>query len=167
MKNTVLLISLFLATATSIVITYTFLNKKIDNIIVVDVIKVLNEFKMKKDLEAKVEVRLAEYTNRLDSLKALLKITDEQSNKANFIKLASVYRNLEEEFQNTYEISNRTINEEVWKRLNPLIKEFGKENNYRLMIGANGMGTVLYNTDVVDKTGDLIKYINSKYEKGY
>lgn len=143
------------------------LNRKINNIVIIDVIKVLNDFKMKKELEAKVEVRLNEYSNKLDSIKALLKISNEAGNKVTYSKLIEDYRAIDREFQEAYEISNKKINEEVWKRLNPLIDEFGKDNNYRIMIGANGMGTVLYNEGAVDKTGELIKYINSKYEKGY
>ena len=50
----------------------------------------------------------------------------------------------------------KNINEQVRDRLNPLIKDFAVKNNYRIVVGANGMGTVLYNADVVDITDKLI-----------
>lgn len=65
-----------------------------------------------------------------------------------------------------YEASNSTINEKVWKRLNPLIDDFGKKNNIRIMIGANGMGTVLYNDNSVSMTNELIEFINKNYKTG-
>lgn len=47
-----------------------------------------------------------------------------------------------------------------------MLEQYGKERNIRLLVGANGAGTVLYGDKGIDMTDDLIKYLNSKYEKG-
>jgi outer membrane protein len=65
-----------------------------------------------------------------------------------------------------YNAINKEINDKVWDRLNPVISKFGKEKGLDLLIGANGMGTVLYADDSKDITDDLIRYINENYEKG-
>jgi hypothetical protein len=36
----------------------------------------------------------------------------------------------------------------------------------QLLIGANGAGTVLYGSATTDVTEDVLRYINTKYEKG-
>lgn len=140
------------------------INNKIDNIIVIDIIKVVNEFKMKKDLESKVEMRLHGYDAKLDSFKTSIEKINLEDEKVKDV--INNYRQLQLEAQNAYETSNKSINEQIWKRLNPLIDEFGKENRYKLVIGANGMGTVLYKDNSIDKTKELINYINRKYENG-
>jgi outer membrane protein len=69
-------------------------------------------------------------------------------------------------FEQEYQESNQSINEQVWKRLNPLIDEYGKAKGFRLIIGANGMGSVLYNDEYYDQTKELTDFVNKKYEEG-
>lgn len=143
-----------------------YVNEKVNKVVVVDVIKVFNEFNMKKQLEGKVDVELQKYSDHLDSMNALLEIAKMHKDAKRTEIIDEEIHFTKQEAQRAYEISNKNINEQVWNRLNPLIDEFGKKNNYRIVIGANGMGTVLYNVDDVDRTADLIKFINDKYETG-
>lgn len=159
-------ISILLLLIASNIIFSIYTNSKVNNIVVIDVLKVVNEFEMKKNLESKVEVKLNELNSRLDSFKASIEKMDKDIESEKADEIIFRYRQMQEETQNAYEISNKNINEQVWKRLNPLIDQFGKEKKYRLIIGANGMGTVLYNEPVMDKSEELIQYINKKYESG-
>lgn len=140
-------------------------NKKIA---VVDAIKLFNSFKMKQELEAKSADALKYLGHQADSLKSDLaaksKIKDFP--RAELEKLYVQFRNAQGQLEQTYQETNQSINEEVWKRLNPLVDDFGKEGGYRLVIGANGMGSVLYNDDYYDRTKELIDYVNKKYEQG-
>lgn len=45
-----------------------------------------------------------------------------------------------------------------------LWKSMAKKRHLHLIIGANGMGSVLYNDDYYDMTNDLINYANKEYE---
>ena len=143
-----------------------YVSEKVEKVVVVDVIKVFNEFKMKKELEARAEKVLNQYAQEIDSLGVLL----EQTEKNNDEKSSEIFEQLlydkKVEVQQAYEVSNKNINEQVWKRLNPLIDEFSKEHNYRIVIGANGMGTVLYTDESAERTNDLIQFINKKYANG-
>lgn len=148
------------------VVGFIYLKSQIEKTVVIDVIKVVNEFKLKKDLEEKVESKLHDYTSRLDSLKALVEYSIQQNDKERIDAVTEKFYQLQQEAQNAYEISNKNINEQVWKRLNPLIDEFGAKKKYKVIIGANGMGSVLYKDGTVDKTEELLEYINTRYEKG-
>lgn len=164
-KNKLLIIGTIaiciIATATSLF----YINSKLNNIIVIDVIKVVNEFKLKKDLEAAVEPKLAMLKNKVDSMSAVMDYII-KNNKENAEAVKQEYQYWQQKAYEAYETSNTSINEQVWKRLNPLIDEWGKKNNYRIIIGANGMGTILYNQDAVDKSTELIQFINSNYTQG-
>lgn len=143
-----------------------YVHNELNKIVVVDVIQVFNEFRMKKELESSVEKELNMYSDRIDSLTSLyeLSIGNKDESRARVIGEDIAYVKMET--QRVYEISNKNINELVWKRLNPLIKEFAEKNSYRIVIGANGMGSVLYNKEVTDRTKDLISFINTRYETG-
>lgn len=140
-------------------------NKKIA---VVDAIQVFNSFKMKQELESKTSGLLDNLGRRADSLKSDLsgKSKVKDFPKAELEKLYIQYRNAQGELEQTYQQTNQEINQEVWKRLNPLIDDYGKEGGYRLIIGANGMGSVLYNDDYYDRTKEVIDFVNKRYEEG-
>jgi Skp family chaperone for outer membrane proteins len=76
------------------------------------------------------------------------------------------YNFMKTKLDNDYTQSNRDINEQIWKRLNPLLDEYGKKKKLHLIIGANGMGSVLYNDEYYERTNDVISYINKKYYEG-
>lgn len=137
-------------------------------IAVVDAVKLFNEYKMKTELEAKVSQRLQYIGHVTDSLKNLLQAQskDASVSKEDLQKVYAQYMQVQNQFDAEYQETNSQINEQVWKRLNPLIDEYSKEQGLRMVIGANGMGTVLYNDDYYDHTASLIKYVNEKYEKG-
>ncbi len=149
----------------SAVIGFMYLNAKINKVIVIDVIKVVNEFKLKKELEKSAESKLMILRNKVDSVSSVLEYAL-KNNKGDAESINKELQYWQQKAYDAYEVSNNSINEQVWKRLNPLIDEFGKQHNYRIVIGANGMGTVLYNADAVDKSNELIQFINTSYDKG-
>lgn len=146
----------------SVVITIFIVHRTEQKVAVVDAVKLFNEFKMKNELEQKAAGRLKYLSTHIDSLQKVLQQTknDDKQYKVLVSDLQGRSRQLEEE----YNQSNQLINEMTWKRLNPLIDDYCKAQNYRLVVGANGMGSVLYYNDYYDATDDLVKYVNSKYE---
>ncbi len=137
-------------------------------IAVVDAIKLFNSYKMKKELESTAAGELQALGKRADSLKAELEMRSKMSG-ADGAELNRIYNQFQQArgaFEQAYEESNRSINEQVWKRLNPEIDAYGKEQHLRLIIGANGMGSVLYNDAFYDHTQLLTDFVNKRYEKG-
>lgn len=140
-------------------------NKKIA---VVDAVKLFNNYKMKMELEAKAAGKLEYLAHQADSLKKELVVKSKVKDvpKAELETLYKSFSQAQATLEQEYQQSNQAINEQVWKRLNPLIDEYGKEHGFRLIIGANGMGSVLYNDDYYDQTKALTEFINKQYEGG-
>lgn len=166
MRKTILII--ITVAAVCMGISFLLFNHMQKKIAVVDVIKLVNEFQMKKDLEAHGMQQLKQVGMATDRLKRLLQASsnDPKKSKEELQNLYSNYMGTQGQYDNQAEQLSQEINEQVWSRLNPLIDEYGKRENLRLVIGANGMGTVLYNDDYYDHTQQLIKYVNAKYAKG-
>ncbi len=142
--------------------------RKQKKIAVVDAIKLFNNYKMKKELEARSAGRLEYVAHVADSLKKELTAKSQMKDvpKAELETLYRTFSQAQAGLEQEYQQSNQSINEQVWKRLNTLIDEYGKAKGYRLIIGANGMGSVLYNDDYYDQTQALTDFVNKKYEEG-
>lgn len=125
----------------------------------VDIGKMQEGYKFKKDLEVEGTKNLYKIKNAIDSLKMVDKVN------ANPI-IDSQIAYAEQAFNQYYTYSNQEMTKKIWERLNPLLEEFGKQNNYEMIVGANGAGTVLYGNKKNDVTESVINFINKKYEKG-
>ncbi len=135
-------------------------------IAVVDAVKLFDKFSMKKELEERAKIKLQIISKETDSIGNKLQMARAAKDTAQMRKLSYMYNYFSSNLEKEYKQSNQEINEQVWKRLNPLVEEYGKKKGMQLIIGANGMGSVLYNNDYFDLTEDLIKYVNKKYEDG-
>lgn len=143
---------------------YILLSNQSRKTAVVDAIKLFNQYNMKKELEAKEKVRLEAISKVLDSLTNKIKLAQASKDDQTAKELYNRFNQLKQQLRDEYNQSNQLINQEVWKRLNPLIEEFGKKKQLHLIIGANGMGSVLYNDEYYDLTPELINYVNKQYE---
>lgn len=129
-------------------------------IVYADAIRLFNGYKFKTDLEKMGQGTLTLLKNRLDSVEVIYKANpaDERGQQL----VAEGQQRLAE----AYTAINKEINQKAWERLNPIINKFGKEKGIDMLIGANGMGTVLYASEAKDVTEELIKYANRNYDKG-
>ena len=160
--------TILISTLISLLIGGGFYYKTMSNqkrIAVIDAVKLVNNYKMKAELEAGDQVPLRSIKHQVDSLEQVR----ENALKMHLPEPAIQDLNKTLDYANramseVYQLSNSKINEAVWKRLNPLIDAFSAEHGFQLVIGANGMGTVLYNDATYDHTDELIKYVNAKYE---
>ena len=123
---------------------------------------------MKLELEAKASGQLAYLAHQADSLKKELTVKSKAKDipRSELEELYKIFSLSQTRLEEAYAQSNQTINEQVWKRLNPLIDDYGKTEGLRLIIGANGMGNVLYNDDYYDHTKDISDFVNKRYEEG-
>ena len=128
-------------------------------IVYVDIGKMLEGYKFKKDLEAEGTKNLYKIKNTVDSLKMVNKLDNNP-----IIDSQILYA--ERAFDQYYTYSNQEMTKKIWERLNPLLEQYGKEKKIELLIGANGAGTLLYGDTQRDKTTEVIQYINQHYEKG-
>ena len=138
--------------------TYHIFFKK--EVVFVDIGKLVQDYKLKKELEGRLSGKLMVIKNIIDSLNLAARISPVRE------KIDSNIERLQGEFQRYYSQGSEQITKEVWDRLNPAIEEYGKKNNYRIIVGANGVGTVLYGAKANDITNELLVYVNQRYEKG-
>lgn len=143
-------------------LTYFIIRSDQKKTAVVDVVRLFNEYHMKIELEKEVAGRLTYIGHILDSLNQQIRIY--KTAEAAPTELIEQYRHVKAQLDKEYTDGNQQINEQVWKRLNPLVAKYGKEKGLHLIIGANGMGSVLYNDAYYDLTNDLIYYANKNYE---
>lgn len=134
-------------------------------IVSADVLKVANEFKLKLDLEKDQKNELEQYKKIVDSLKNNFEYLYKQNkSEAEMKKAYEMAFDAETEFNQILQALDEENNMKIWNRLNPLIDSFAIHKGYDLIIGANGMGTVLYMSGHVDVTDELLEYVNNQYE---
>lgn len=155
-----IIISCLASTAILIVVLYFFTRGGEKKIVYADAIRLFNEYKFKIELEKMGQGTLTMLKNQLDSVAVIYKANPADERAQQLVaegqqKLAEAYTAIDKE-----------INQKAWERLNPIINKFGKEKGIDMLIGANGMGTVLYASDTRDVTDELIKYANKNYDKG-
>ncbi len=150
----------------SAAISYGVVEHRIKKIAMVDAVKLFNAYKMKADLEHDAKGVLNLISGKVDSLEKEIKLVELSKDEGKKKELMQYYGFYRSKYEDEYKKSNQIINEEVWKRLNPLLDEYGKQHKYNLIMGANGMGSILYNDSFYDITQEIINYVNNKYEKG-
>jgi len=138
-------------------------NKKLA---VVDAVQLFNSYRMKLDMEAVDGKKLDILGRQVDSLKQVLALKSKEPGvpRQELEELYRIFQSWQANLETQYQQSNQSINEQVWKRLNPLVDEYAKKNGLRLIVGANGMGSVLYFDEFYDKTKEVIDYVNKDYE---
>lgn len=151
------------ATGAAVYMLATNNNKKIG---VVDAVRLFDQFNMKKELEAKAKVKLQSLGKQMDSVESMLNMAKATKDEDQIKKMSYAYQYTRGAVEAEFKKSNDEINDQVWKRLNMAMDTYGKDKKVHLIIGANGMGSVLYNDDYYDLTDDAIKYVNKKYENG-
>lgn len=163
MKLKYIAISTLISVVLCVLLYLVIINQQ-QKVAVVDAVKLFNAYHLKMEMEKEAEQGLKFYAQKLDSLSKLI-----QSKNSENVKdpdLIRAYQYTKELLDTEYSKSNQVINKAVWERLNPLVDEYGKEHQLHLIIGANGMGSVLYNDSYYDRTEAVINYVNKKYETG-
>lgn len=145
---------------------YWLLSRQNKKIAVVDAVRLFDGFNLKKELEQQDKVKLLSMSKQVDSIGNLLQMAQATKNEDQIKKMGYAYSYEKQSLQDAYAQSNKDIDQQVWKRLNPILDQFGKSRKLHVILGANGMGSILYNDDYYDLTNEAIKYANKKYEDG-
>ena len=143
------------------------------NLAYIDTIQLFDEFDMKKEFEKKLEGEEKTLQYSMDSIKVelngLYKILEsasdvEREDLISRIKKAQYLLDKRQEEFNAFSYEARaTYNTQIQNQLNTYLKEFGKENDYEFLLGANGQGNILFSKENYDKTDMAILYINELY----
>lgn len=164
-------------TALIVVITVLFFlskdSKKKGDVFFIDNIALFNEFNMTKDLgnmnEEKYKGKLKQFdslVNVFNDLESKLKLKKKISAKeeTEYVQFHRVLREQEQEIEGIKIAVKNEINQKVWSRLNTYMDDYGKKNELRLVLGAQGKGNIMYGDSLQNLTKDFIKYANKRYE---
>jgi outer membrane protein len=133
--------------------------------------EVFDAFSLQKELKTKLQNAQSARQAIVDSLE--LKLTAMASSQSfdyenpddEFLSIRQVYQQKKQEFEESTQQQSQEYDRQIWNQLNQYITDFGKDNNYDMIFGANGQGNLMYASDARDITEELIDYINQKYER--
>jgi len=134
------------------------------DIVYVDNISLFNDFNMTKDLGKINTVKINLQKKKLDSLYSIYQIFKQNDQKKEIDKLEVELRKEDQELKTMSDYFSNDVSQQVWNRLNTYIKEYGEANKFKIVIGTQGNGNVMYADEAIDITADLLEYSNNKYE---
>jgi len=171
MKKTILVIVTVCLFGLSIFISgYTYYSKP--KVAYVSVSSLYNEFSYKLEMETKLKNLQSNQQMALDSIKMEMKILSngasrvEDIPKENLVELQQmqqVYYMKEKKFSEEYNSFSQEYNTQIIKQLNQYVIDYGKENGYDYIFGANSEGSIMYANEGDDVTKEVVEYINKRY----
>lgn len=174
MKSPALILLTIALSAATAVLSVSFFQKN-KKTAWVDLPKVFNEFEFKKELEKnyiKSEEARKKITDSLElELQIMLKsfegkketeITNEK--KSEFQIKRENYLRKKEQFQQDDAQMKSEFNGQIYKQLTQYVKDYGKEKDLAVVLGAEGSGVILYGDENNEVTTEVIDFINNKYK---
>lgn len=163
MKKIIIIISVLILV---LITGFTFFNS-IEKTSYVEMNLIYNEFEMTKSMESEYDKVVKNRNSILDSLKSELQLMaaikmDEQQEKV-FLLKRQQFLDKSEKFEAENEIIKQEYVNKIWSRLNGYIKQFGDENGYDFIFGANGQGTIMYAKDIKNITKEVSVFVNKRF----
>lgn len=154
-----------------VVIFLAFENFNQNKIVFANTQEVYNSFEMKKELEKDYKKVVENRQNILDSLKFNIQTiynlyqnnSKDKELEIKYATLVNQYKQKNKEIEEDNSALSGQYDRQIWNQLNQYIKDFGKTNNYKIILGAFGNGSLLYMDENDNVTDDIIKYVNLKY----
>lgn len=145
----------------------------------VDNVKLMNEYQEKIDVEAKFKTKADALTKKRDSISQAFQI-EAQAFQAKAQKMSQkkaqeeyglmqqkgqfIGQQLQQEDQQL-QAAGQVEMDSVVSRVKSEIKAYGKANGYTYILGGGDGGSVLYGTEALDLTDEIVKILNDKYKK--
>jgi Skp family chaperone for outer membrane proteins len=129
---------------------------------------------MKKELEKEVQVVENARRHILDSLELELKMiantfeamSDREKDvmALQFQQKKQEYLTRQQEFGEDNEQLRANYNQQVLKQINQYVKDFAVQEDYYMILGAEGSGALMYAKENSDVTEAVLTFINNKYK---
>jgi len=153
--------------------------KSNSELVYVDVNKLIEGYKRTKIEKVNFEKKSIKMKSDIDTLVASwekeLKTYEKDRNKLSHTELQLKQELLTNKQQqiNGYQESiqkqileeNKKVTQTVINDINDYVKEYGKEHGYKIIFGASGGGNIMYADDSSDLTNEVLKGLNSEYER--
>lgn len=150
-----------------------------DNVAFIDNTKLVNEYQGKKDMEAALKVKVDAFNKKRDSISQAFQIEyrEAEAKSKNMSQKAAqeLAQTLNQKSQflgqqlqleeQQLQSESQTKTDTLIKEIKAFIKDYGKQNQYTYILGANEAGSVLYGDEAKDITEDVLKALNDDYTK--
>ena len=146
----------------------------------IDNAKVINDIQEKKDIESKYEVLNESFKNRADSIgktyqseylalqakAARMSQSKQQEAIQTFQAKAQQFQQMMQAEQQQLQTAYQVDIDSVISKMKVTVKDYGKINGYKFIIGANeSTANILYGDETLDLSEVIVKEIDSKYSK--
>lgn len=135
----------------SIISYHHFFLKKKEQVFIVNS-ELFDRFKGTDFLKSEMQKIRENNQNKIDSATLLYSYDD-----PNFQKLFHELKDYEQNISQKY-------TENIWQNLNQYVADYAKEKDLDVVFGANGSGVLMYADSMLNKTDEVVQYVNSKYE---
>jgi outer membrane protein len=133
-------------------------------IVYIDNIRLFNDFNMTMDLNKINGDKIKKQKKKIDSLYTIYGIFRDNDQTDKLEALETQLRNEDQEFKNMNKRFSSEISRTVWNRLNTYVNEYGMANDYKIVLGTQGNGNVMFAQKGKDITDEVMHYCNSRYE---
>ena len=138
----------------------------------------INDYQEKKDIEEKINVKIAAFQKRTDSLRKIFQLdVNEAEIKARSMSQANIQK-LSQELQQQEQIlsqrvqfeqqqiaqESKTQNDSLIKKIKEFVKDYGAKNGYSYILGSNEGGSVMFGKEENDLTQTLLDLLNASYK---
>ena len=129
--------------------------------------RLLKEYKGTEDIKKSLSRRFEKNQVLVDSLKFVFQKIEETklSTKDIQFKRFQIKESLDR-MTSEEERASAEAEAQLWNQINVHVSNYGKENNYSMIIGAMGNGNLMYADSTLDVTSKVIDYMNKKYVAG-
>lgn len=145
----------------------------------IDIEELMKEYEGTKALEETLKVKQEKMAKELDSIGAPFqqKVQAYYENAQNMSasKRAETEQALQQENQMlqarqqqaSQELQNENIakSEVIMKKIDSLVADYAKTNKFDLILGTSGNGTVMYGSDALNVTSNILEVLNNDYSK--
>ena len=114
-----------------------------------------NQYNGRKDVEAR-------YVDKMNGLNYLIDSLSTLAEKTPFPEKSQILDKVLM-FNQEKDKAELDMQQQIWNQLNQYMLDYGKTHRYKLIFGANNSGNILYSSETVDITRELINYVNQKY----
>ncbi|MDI1233821.1 MAG: OmpH family outer membrane protein [bacterium] len=144
-----------------------------DKLAYVDIAKLFESFNYKKVLTKEYDQIKMSRQRIIDSLEYdLNRMATEIEKKSKIDKNTEVefeekrkrVYTIEKQYEEDNQILITSYNEKIITQLNSYIKEYGKKNGYKFILGTDNKGTLLYGDEGLDITDKVTIYVNDRFQ---
>lgn len=140
-------------------------------------LELVYEYNGMRDAHAGYKEKIAQWQANVDTLesqyaqqKKELESLRKKGNRQEIETMELLIRRMEQDLKNYTSVvqeqsreEEQTITQGVLNQINSKIEEYGKENGYDIILGAEGTGNVLYGAAGLDITAEILELLNQEY----